>query len=265
MFLAYKGVTSNMTDAHTGTVDNSIGVTNELPRNKISDDPNKDCHFGFHVGALDYAKTFSNRVIICKVDPADVVCVPYDCSQQKMRVCKYKVIGHWNGQPMSSTTIDPGDYGEEPLRKTIYVGPGATLAVEATDSPKPSMELNALEQEMVKGGNWIGAIKEIRIRLNLGLKEARDLVEAWRAANTEKKLIADAAEAVEKIPADELEEKRVGGKGWLKFDKLDFAGLMEQSLDDLRQYAGKGLKIVGASKVAGGKATLVARILEVRK
>ena len=51
-----------------------------------------------HVGALAYAITFcsggGSRIVICEVDPENVVCVPYDCSQQKMRVCEYKVIGH---------------------------------------------------------------------------------------------------------------------------------------------------------------------------
>jgi hypothetical protein len=221
--LAYKGVNSDLTDKYTGKVSNEVGTVNEMPRNKISDDPNQGCHYGFHVGALAYAKSFANRVIICKVDPADIVCVPYENSYQKMRVCKYKVVGHWNGQPMPNTTIDPGDYGEEPLRETIRVGADECLVVEFVP-----------------------------------------------VQDTTKQLIADAAEAVEKIPADELEAAAKGPerkptKGFAKFDKLDFGGLMMQSLDDLRQYAGKGLKIVGASKIAGGKASLAARILEVRK
>lgn len=49
------------------------------------------------------------------------------------------------------------------------------------------------------------------------------------------------------------------------FDKLNARELMELSLDTLRQYAGKGLKIVGASKIPGGKAALVGKILKVRK
>lgn len=105
-FLAYKGVKENYTDAHTGTVDNKPGVVNEMPRNKISDDPKTPCHYGYHVGALGYARSFSAVTVVCEVDPADVVCIPYDESQQKMRVCKYKVVGNHNGELLPSTTYE---------------------------------------------------------------------------------------------------------------------------------------------------------------
>lgn len=96
--LSYKSVTVDYKDHHTRRVDNTVGVVNEMPRNKISDDPNTACHYGYHVGALEYARTFGGSgsvIVICKVDPADVVCVPYDHSSQKVRVCKYEVVGVW--------------------------------------------------------------------------------------------------------------------------------------------------------------------------
>lgn len=104
-FLAYKSVKMDYKDHHSGEFDNSPGRINEMPRNQISDDPREACHEGFHVGALGYASTFGSgrRIVVCEVDPADVVCVPYDHGQQKMRVCKYKVIGNHNDQHMSST------------------------------------------------------------------------------------------------------------------------------------------------------------------
>lgn len=119
--LAYKSVRSDYLDHHSGTCDNHPGAVNEMPRNKISDDPNTPCHEGFHVGALKYALGFgsdSKRIIICKVDPADVVCVPYDSSHMKVRVCKYVVVGNYAGQPLPSTSFkvdvgEPVDYEEE--------------------------------------------------------------------------------------------------------------------------------------------------------
>ena len=93
--LAYKAVRQDWKDFHTGTIVNSVGSKHSMPRNKISDDPKEACHYGFHVGALEYARTFGNsdrRILICKVDPANVVCVPYDHSQMKVRVCEYEVI-----------------------------------------------------------------------------------------------------------------------------------------------------------------------------
>jgi len=105
-FLAYKSVRPNLMDHHTGTIKNSVDSVHEMPRNKISDDPNTACHYGFHVGALEYAKSFGgsgSRIVICEVDPAHVVCVPYDSSSQKVRVCEYKVVGFYSGKLPSTT------------------------------------------------------------------------------------------------------------------------------------------------------------------
>jgi len=103
--LCYKSVKGDYKDVHSGRFDNRPGVTNSMPRNEISDDPHVACHEGFHVGALAYAERFGgSRIVVCKVDPQDVVCVPFDSSQQKVRVCKYSVIGNY-GAKLSSTNF----------------------------------------------------------------------------------------------------------------------------------------------------------------
>ena len=107
-FLAYKGVTEGLKDEHSGKWDNSPGATNRMPRNHISDDPQRACHDGFHVGALNYAKGFGHRLVVCKVDPENVVSVPYDSVSEKMRVCEYEVIGHYTTS-LPSTTIPSRD------------------------------------------------------------------------------------------------------------------------------------------------------------
>ena len=113
-FLAYKGVTTEYLDCHSRTVDNHVGCKPEMDRNKISDDPNEACHVGLHVGALEYAKSFGPQVVICKVDPENVVCIPYDASHMKMRVCKYEVVGDFAAPLTASVNRDfepqhPGD------------------------------------------------------------------------------------------------------------------------------------------------------------
>lgn len=192
-FLAYKSVRGDYKDKHSGLWDNRPGAVNEMPRNQISDDPQHACHEGFHVGALNYARGFGgSKMVVCKVDPEHVVCVPYDASQEKMRVCKYKVIGEWSGQPLDSLLHDE----------------------EGLVEPK---------------------VKEKRTP---PLKEKQDEVK--------------------------VKKKAVSG-GFKKYDKMTTAELMTCSLDELRQYAGKGLEIVGASKIPGGKVALVASIEKVRK
>jgi len=106
-FYAYKSVTTEYKDHHTRTFDNSPGTENEMPRNTVDDDARKDCSNGFHVGTWDYASTFCGapKVVICKVDPADVVSVPY-ADANKVRVCKYEVTHDSSGK-LPSTTLNP--------------------------------------------------------------------------------------------------------------------------------------------------------------
>jgi hypothetical protein len=102
--LAYKGVRHNFMDKHSGTVDNRVGTSVSMPRNKISDDPKEACHVGLHVGAIGYAQSFGERVVQCRVHPRDVVCIPYDSSAMKMRCCAYEVTGLANNYSFNSTT-----------------------------------------------------------------------------------------------------------------------------------------------------------------
>lgn len=112
-FLAYKGVGSDYMDHHSGTICNKPGTLVKLPRNSISDDPREACHFGLHVGNDRYARSFAGngKLMVCKVNPEHVVCVPYDSSQEKMRVCEYYVIGvHGSELP---DTVYGGDEADE--------------------------------------------------------------------------------------------------------------------------------------------------------
>lgn len=175
-FLAYKAVRHDFKDVHSNTIDNSVGKVITMPRNEISDDPNHACHEGLHVGALEYASAFhaGGRMIICKVDPADVVCVPNDHSFQKMRVCRYEVVGiHGaNSGHMPSTTIDSKELPKK-------------------SKGKRSKEFQALDQ-------------------------------------------------------------------------MDEIQLMSQSTEKLRKYASKGCNIIGASRLPGGKWSLVQTIVKAR-
>lgn len=144
--LAYKSVTREYKDHHTGKFDNSPGVTLEMPRNEISDDPNLACHVGFHVGALSYAQTFGEgkRIVIVAIDPADVVCVPYDSSARKMRVCRYRVRGNYSGTPMPNTSTREDD-DESPVEDegSIDSEPSATDS-EPADSEPDAPDYDAL-------------------------------------------------------------------------------------------------------------------------
>lgn len=97
-FLAYKKVRSDYKDIHSGTFDNSIGQKLEVPRNMVDENPEQTCSYGLHVCSYGYLEHFSSsgdsvKVVIVKVNPKDVVAVPKDYNNQKMRVCAYEVVG----------------------------------------------------------------------------------------------------------------------------------------------------------------------------
>jgi hypothetical protein len=101
--VGYKGVLENLKSSHSGPgivngvavsghLDNSPGNVLEMERGQVTFDPAVGCSFGLHVGTWDYARSFASRVVELHVDPADVVSVPTDCADAKMRVAKYRVI-----------------------------------------------------------------------------------------------------------------------------------------------------------------------------
>lgn len=95
--LGYKGVTEDYKDVYTETIDNRVGAKiPRLLRNQVDDNWRVACSSGYHVGSHDYAVRFGPRVVIVKVDPADVISVPNDAN--KMRVCYYEVVGNHQGQ-----------------------------------------------------------------------------------------------------------------------------------------------------------------------
>jgi hypothetical protein len=97
-FLAYKAVREDYTDKHTGKFINTVDSVLEMPRNKVDDDKNVGCSYGFHAGTVEYAKDFMSRdghLMIVEINPADVVSIPTDCQFQKLRTCKYKVVGEY--------------------------------------------------------------------------------------------------------------------------------------------------------------------------
>lgn len=116
--IAYKGVDKNYKSKHSGFgivngevfgeydeennriashayLDNSIGNIVEIPRSMV--DPNRGvaCSTGLHVGSYGYANDFKGYegiLLTVKVNPRDVVAVPSDAHNQKIRVVRYTVL-----------------------------------------------------------------------------------------------------------------------------------------------------------------------------
>lgn len=100
-FLAYKKVRGDYKDIYSGKFDHSIGTTLAMPREKVDPDRNRTCSYGFHFCSLDYLNHYSScandRVVIVKVDPANVVAIPSDYQNQKGRATGYTVVAEFDG------------------------------------------------------------------------------------------------------------------------------------------------------------------------
>ena len=160
-FLAYKGVNPDYTDVHTGKINNRPGTTHNMPRNQISDDPDVPCHFGFHVGSHRYAVGFGTRVVVCKIDPMNVVCVPKDEECQKVRVCEYTVVGHY-GQPLPSTVMEDVEIPKTKNADEPEFGPPLTAA-ELMDMPMDELRRTAVQDLKIVGARSIQGGKAVLV------------------------------------------------------------------------------------------------------
>jgi len=124
--IAYKGVSSSghSTFAGYGIVDgvifehaklqNNVGSVVEIPRSMVDNDRSVACSVGLHVGAYAYASTFGSKLLTVKVNPRDVVSVPSDHYDQKVRVSRYVVVENNKGEIHTPTHSFVADSFVEP-------------------------------------------------------------------------------------------------------------------------------------------------------
>lgn len=110
-FIGYKGVKPRKSDdnyewesisqgraivdgkIYDGNIPNDVGAVVEMPRNEVQHDPKVGCHTGLHAGTWRYAKDFSQGAVLrVAINPRDVVSVPTDCNDAKLRTCRYTVL-----------------------------------------------------------------------------------------------------------------------------------------------------------------------------
>ena len=161
-FIAYKRVRHDFKDIYTGTFDNTPGETPEVPRNQVDEDCTRTCSQGLHVANWDYAhnkySTAANDIMLeVEVNPADVVAVPIDYDQSKIRVCKYTVLGVVDHEHSSETSIrvvdqkkyddliDDGDEVDEAEEEDCCAN--CLSPLEPCCDPDICCECNDLEEE----------------------------------------------------------------------------------------------------------------------
>lgn len=97
-----------------GQIPNNIGDIVEMPRKEVEFDPGVGCSTGLHAGTWEYASAFARGAVLeVHINPRDVVSVPTDCSDQKLRTCRYVVVNVID-RPYDSAAVDSyEDYYDE--------------------------------------------------------------------------------------------------------------------------------------------------------
>jgi hypothetical protein len=117
-FLAYKKVRDDFYDIYSGTMDNSPGKTLSMPRFAVEKNPDRTCSAGLHFAAWGYLRHYGasdgTRIVIVKIDPADVISIPSDYNNMKGRACKYTVLKEIAvPEELKNTPVYTDDYDDE--------------------------------------------------------------------------------------------------------------------------------------------------------
>lgn len=96
-FIAYKIVRNDYRSIHDGKFMNKVGTVVEMPRNEVDDNRNATCSYGLHfcsrtyLGAYGSSTRDTDRLLLVKINPADVVSIPSDYNNAKGRASKYLI------------------------------------------------------------------------------------------------------------------------------------------------------------------------------
>jgi hypothetical protein len=123
-FLAYKKVDNDYMDFYTRSIRNKVGDKPEMLRNQVDDNRERTCSQGLHFCSMEYLPAYhggNGRVMIVKINPADVVSIPSDYNNAKGRCWKYEVIGEHTDpekeyKPYSESAVvgaDGSEYDED--------------------------------------------------------------------------------------------------------------------------------------------------------
>jgi hypothetical protein len=150
-FLAYKKINWDYTDCYSGILDNHIGKIVEIPREKVNSNRNETCSNGLHICSRSYLSHYSGaRVVVVKVNPKDVVSVPVDYNNAKMRVCRYEVVSELISEDRDSIQ----DMAVKTEESVTLTEADAKVAKESNSKAK-----TGFRKEITKADRWNDYIK----------------------------------------------------------------------------------------------------------
>lgn len=163
-FLAYKKIRANYTDVHSGKMDNSVGKVVEMERNQVDDNKDRTCSAGLHFCSRSYLGHFGGeRIVILKINPADVVSIPSDYNDAKGRACRYEVIGEledeYKAAPEKAFTA-PVQSNANGVKPGAWPFPNKVDPAPAVRSSSGQTVVKGIPQEYDKFGNALSMTKD---------------------------------------------------------------------------------------------------------
>lgn len=136
--IAYKSVRGNYTDIHSGKFSNKVGEIVTMAREDVDADRARTCSVGLHFAAHEYASTWAGsidgvnrRLMVMKINPADVVSIPNDYNNQKGRTWRYEVVAELTA---NASTLPP---------KAVYTTADIKAAAKPVDNTARIAKLKA--------------------------------------------------------------------------------------------------------------------------
>lgn len=239
-FIGYKRVGGDYKDLRTRKMDNSPGKVVSMPRDQVDPNRHNTCSTGLHVAAFGYAssqygsggqstiRSGSERLLKVKVNPKDVVAVPPDYNAQKMRVCRYEVLGDLNQTKELDTLIEPTPPVEEEAieeaveeiteeieqkleQKRVTKVRFKPVVVAADAEGRLRIPGHAIRQLDVGVGRKVVAIVENARSRNVKLVKATKNLAIDKGAKASRVYVAQGDNSV-RLPPSFLAEAKIAGK-----------------------------------------------------
>jgi hypothetical protein len=86
-------------DIHSKSVYQGLQDIVEMDRNQVNEDAEQTCSFGLHACSWNYTNQFGSAhggndvVIEVAICPSDVIAIPKDYQNTKLRTCRYEILG----------------------------------------------------------------------------------------------------------------------------------------------------------------------------